>query len=68
MTQISVNNVSPGEEFSFAGRWYVRALEAELLHHPAANKLSTIPAYSLGDNKNRVPVSFVMGLPVFVAS
>ena len=67
MILISVNDVNPGEEFSFAGRWYSRAVDADLLHHPAAKKPSTIPAYSLGDNKKRVPVSFVMGIPVFVS-
>ena len=66
MIQIPINDVNPGEEFAFAGRWYVCAQEAALARHPAARKPSTVAAYSLGDNKNRVPVSIMMGLPVFV--
>lgn len=66
MTKLSVENVNPGEEFSYAGRWYARAQEAEITSHPANGKQGATLAYSLGDNKSRVPVSFAAGCEVFV--
>lgn len=66
MTRITAQEVNPGEEFSFAGRWYQRAQEGEESKHPASGLDNVVLAYSLQDNKNRVPVSVRADLPVFV--
>ena len=67
MIAITAETVRLGEEFAVAGRWYVRACESELARHPASDKPETIAAYSLGDNKHRVPVSVRNDCRVFVA-
>jgi len=66
MIRIPASNLNPGEEFSFAGRWYAAAQEGDEHKHPAAGKPDVVLAYCLQDNRNRVPVSVRADLPVFV--
>lgn len=67
MTKITADRVRLGEEFATAGRWYVRAQEAELARHPSGDLPGTIAAYSLGNTKDRVPVSVRNDCHVYVA-
>lgn len=66
MVQVSIDDVAPGQAFSYAGRWYTRVVEDELAKHPASGKPNTVLAYSMPDRGNRVPVSVKAGINVFV--
>ncbi len=65
MVSILAETLSPGQQFCYAGRWYARAQEDELARHPVGMS-DQVAAYSLGDNRNRVPVAVAPGISVFV--